>query len=111
MTFDGNNEVEISTKLNFKGKGSYQVYLKIGNVEFANREVSGMGSCGAEQPAAYLGKFYFDESVTSSAIPRALQPRNIQKQNAPNVQRERNSVIVRDGEKRYKLNGAKVLKK
>jgi len=111
MTFDGNNEVEISTKLNFKGKGSYQVYLKIGNVEFANREVSGMGSCGEEQPAAYLGKVYFDESVTSSAIPRALQPRNIQKQNAPNVQRARNSVIVRDGEKRYKLNGAKVLKK
>ena len=111
MTFDGNNEVEISTKLNLKGKGSYQVYLKIGNVEFANREVSGMGSCGAEQPAAYLGKVYFDESVTSSAIPRALQPRNIQKQNAPFVQRERNSVIVRDGEKRYKLNGAKVLKK
>lgn len=111
MTFDGNNEVEISTKLNLKSKGSYQVYLKIGNVEFANREVSGMGSCGAEQPAAYLGKFYFDESVTSSAIPRALQPRNIQKQNAPFVQRERNSVIIRDGEKRYKLNGAKVLKK
>ena len=111
MTFDGNNEIEISTKLNLKGKGSYQVYLKIGNVEFANREVSGMGSCGEEQPAAYLGKVYFDESVTSSAIPRALQPRNIQKQNAPNVQRERNSVIVRDGEKRYKLNGAKVLKK
>lgn len=111
MTFDGNNEVEISTKLNLKGKGSYQVYLKIGNVEFANREVSGMGSCGEEQPAAYLGKFYFDESVTSSAIPRALQPRNIQKQNAPFVQRERNSVIIRDGEKRYKLNGAKILKK
>ena len=111
MTFDGNNEVEISTKLNLKGKGSYQVYLKIGEIEFANRVPTGIGSCGEEQPAAYLGKFYFDESVTSSAIPRALQPRNIQKQNAPFVQRERNSVIVRDGEKRYKLNGAKILKK
>ncbi|MBR1744618.1 MAG: DUF4832 domain-containing protein [Fibrobacter sp.] len=111
MTFDGNNEVEISTKLNLKGKGSYQVYLKIGEIEFANRVPTGIGSCGAEQPAAYLGKFYFDESVTSSAIPRALQPRNIQKQNAPNVQRARNSVIIRDGEKHYKLNGAKVLKK
>lgn len=111
MTFDGNNEVEISTKLNLKGKGSYQVYLKIGEIEFANRVLTGIGSCGEEQPAVYLGKSYFDESVTSSAIPRALQPRNIQKQNAPNVQRERNSVIIRDGEKRYKLNGAKVLKK
>lgn len=111
MTFDGNNEVEISTKLNLKGKGRYQVYLKIGEIEFANRVLTGIGSCGEEQPAAYLGKFYFDESVTSSAIPRALQPRNIQKQNAPFVQRERNSVVIRDGEKRYKLNGAKVLKK
>ena len=59
----------------------------------------------------YIGSFVVDESVTSSAIPRALRPRNIQKQNAPFVQRERNSVIIRDGEKRYKLNGAKVLKK
>jgi len=107
MTFDGNNEIEISTKLNMRGKGRFQVYLKIGNVEFANREVSGMGSCGAERPAAYLGKVYYDADLKTS-IPHAFSTRDIQKQNAPNVQRARNSVIIRDGEKRYKLNGAKL---
>lgn len=104
MTFDGNNEIEISTKLNIRSKGRYQVYLKIGDIEFANHKVSGIGSCGAEQPAAYLGKIYYDESVKSS-IPRALQPRNIQKQNAPFVQRERHNAIIRDGEKSYRANG------
>ncbi len=104
MTFDGNNEIEISTKLNKRGKGRYQVYLKIGEIEFANRVPTGIGSCGEEQPAVYLGKFYFDESV-KSAIPHAF-PAAVQKKNAPFVQRERNSVIVRDGEKRYKANGA-----
>ena len=106
MTFDGNNELEISAKIKGHDKSRYQVYLKIGNVEFANREVSGMGSCGAEQPAAYLGKFYFDESVKTS-IRLGAFPTAAQKQNAPFVQRERNSVVIRDGEKRYKLNGAK----
>ena len=105
MTFDGNNEIEISTKLNIRGKGRYQVYLKIGDIQFANHEVSGIGSCGEERPAAYLGKTYYDESVKSS-IPRTLQPRNNQKQNAPFVQRERHNAIIRDGERRYKANGA-----
>ena len=105
MTFDGNNEIEISTKLNIRGKGRYQVYLKIGEIEFANRVPSGIGSCGEERPAAYLGKVYFDESVKTSIRPRALPA--AQKQDAPFVQRERNSVIIRDGEKRYRLNGAK----
>ena len=43
MTFDGNNEIEISTKLNKRGKGRYQVYLKIGEIEFANRVPTGIG--------------------------------------------------------------------
>lgn len=105
MTFDGNNEIEITAKIKGSSKKRYQVYLKIGDVEFANHKVSGIGSCGAEQPAAYLGKTYYDESVKSS-IPRTLQPRNIQKKNAPFVQRERHNVIIRDGEKRYRINGA-----
>ena len=111
MTFDGNNEIDVSVKIKGSDRTHYQVYLKIGDVEFANRPVSGMGSCGEEQPAAYLGKIYFDESVKTTAIPRALLSGDVQKQNAPFVQRARNSVIVRDGEKRYRLNGAKVLKK
>lgn len=104
MTFDGNNEIEITAKIKGHDKNRYQVYLKIGDIEFANRVPSGIGSCGLEQPAAYLGKFYFDESV-KSAIPHTF-PAATQKKNAPFVQRERNSVIVRDGEKRYKANGA-----
>lgn len=107
MTFDGNNEIEVSTKLNIRGKGRYQVYLKIGDVQFANHEVSGIGSCGEERPAAYLGKVYYDEDIKTS-IPRALTTRDSQKQIAPFVQRERNGMIIRDGEKRYRMNGAKM---
>ncbi len=104
MTFDGNNEIEISTKLNKRGKGRYQVYLKIGEIEFANRVPTGIGSCGEEQPAAYLGKFYFDESVKTSIRPHAF-PAAVQKKNAPFVQRERHNAIIRNGEKRYRANG------
>ena len=103
MTFDGNNEIEILTKLNKRGKGRYQVYLKIGEIKFANSKPSGKGSCGAEQPAAYLGKIYYDENVIS-LIPRTF-PIATQKQNAPFVQRERHNAIIRDGEKRYRANG------
>lgn len=104
MTFDGNNEIEVSVKLDKLRYRNYQVYLKVGNIEFANDKPSGKGTCGLEQPAAYLGKIYYDENVKSS-IPRTF-PAAVQKKNAPFVQRERNSVIVRDGEKRYKANGA-----
>lgn len=104
MMFDGNNEIEILTKLNIRGKGRYQVFLKVGEVQFANSKRVGGGTCGDEQPAAYLGKIYYDENVKSS-IPRAL-PAAAQKKNAPFVQRERHNAIVRDGEKRYRANGA-----
>lgn len=104
MTFDGNNEIEVSVKLGKLRYRNYQVYLKVGNIEFANDKPSGKGTCGLEQPAAYLGKIYYDENVKSS-IPRTF-PAAVQKKNAPFVQRARNSVIVRDGEKRYKANGA-----
>ncbi len=104
MTFDGNNEIEILTKLNIRGKGRYQVFLKVGEVQFANSKRVGGGTCGDEQPAAYLGKIYYDENVKSS-IPRAL-PAAAQKKNAPFVQRERHNAIIRDGNKRYRANGA-----
>lgn len=104
MTFDGNNEIEVSVKLGKLRYRNYQVYLKVGNIEFANDKPSGKGTCGLEQPAAYLGKFYFDESV-KSAIPHTF-PAATQKKNAPFVQRARHNVIIRDSEKRYKANGA-----
>lgn len=106
MTFDGNNEIEITAKIKGHDKNRYQVYLKIGEVEFANRVPSGIGSCGEEQPAVYLGKVYFDESVKSSIRPRTLSTGVDQKKNAPFVQRERHNAIIRDGEKRYRANGA-----
>ena len=105
MTFDGNNELEITAKIKGNDRNRYQVYLKIGEIEFANRVPTGIGSCGEEQPAVYLGKIYFDESVKTTATPRAL-PGAAQNKNAPFVQRERHNVIIRDGGKRYKVNGA-----
>ncbi len=95
MTFDGNNEVLIEAKLGSLKNQSpedwtgipLEVYLKVCN-------------------GVFIGKVVFDESVVS-INPRPLQPSN-QKQSAPFVQRVRNSVIVRDGEKRYRMNGAKM---
>lgn len=108
MTFDGNNEIEIAVKIKGFDKKRYQVYLKIGEIEFANRVPTGIGSCGEEQPAVYLGKIYFDESVKSSAIRHTFSASVAQKKNASFVQRERHNAIIRDGEKRYKANGTGV---
>ena len=108
MMFDGNNEIEIAAKIKGFDKNRYQVYLKIGEIEFANRVPTGIGSCGEEQPAVYLGKIYFDESVKSSAIQHTFSASVAQNKNAPFVQRERHNAIIRDGEKRYKANGTGV---
>jgi len=104
MTFDGNNEISIETKVDGY-QGTMQVYLRVCNeqkyndcVAFANEKSS---------RSIYIGTFISDNRVKSSIAPRALPSGNAQKKNAPFVQRERNSVIIRDGEKRYKLNGAK----
>ena len=116
MTFDGNNEILIEAKL---GSLKYQspedwtgipleVYLKVCNddpveecIHFANDETRNRISNGV-----FIGKVVFDESVKSS-IPRSLSTRDMQKQNAPFVQRVRHNAIVRDGEKSYRVNGAK----
>ena len=105
MTFDGNNEMEIALKLNKPSKGRYQVYLKVGEIEFANSSIGGKGTCGMEQPVAYLGKFYFDENVQSIA-PRVRRSSE-QNSKTPYVQRTRNNVIIRDGDRSYKPNGTK----
>ena len=101
MTFDGNNEISFEVKVN----GYYHemdVYLRVCNgmdfddrVYFANK---------GPADELYLGSFVYDDQVKSS-IPRALQPRNNQKQNAPFVQRERHNAIIRNGEKSYRANG------
>ena len=105
MTFDGNNEIEISVKLGKLRYRNYQVYLKVGDIEFANDKPSGKGTCGMEQPAVYLGKFYFDENVQSIA-PRVRRS-SVQKTETPYVLRARNNVIIRDGDRSYKPNGSR----
>jgi hypothetical protein len=110
MTFDGNNEIEIKAEVKQASKKRYQVYLKIGGIEFANRVPSGIGSCGEEQPAVYLGKVYIDESVNTTGLTvRDLSAGSFgvdaQKKNALFVQRERHNAIIRDGDKRYRVNG------
>ena len=105
MTFDGNNEIEVSVKLGKLRYRNYQVYLKVGDIQFANDKPSGKGTCGQEQPAAYLGKFYFDENVQSIA-PR-IRRSSVQKTEMPYVLRTHNNVIIRNGERSYKPNGSK----
>jgi hypothetical protein len=105
MTFDGNNEMEIEVKLNKLSRGRYQVYLKVGEIEFANSSIGGRGSCGMEQPAAYMGKFYYDENAVS-IMPRASRS-FVQKSQTPYVLRKRNNVIIRNGECSYKSNGSR----
>ena len=105
MTFDGNNEIEVSVKLGKLRYRNYQVYLKVGDIQFANDKPSGKGTCGQKQPAAYLGKFYFDENVQSIA-PR-IRRSSVQKTETPYVLRTRNNVIIRNGERSYRPNGSK----
>jgi len=59
-----------------------------------------------EQPAAYMGKFYYDENA-QSIMPRALRS-SLQKSQTPYVQRKRNNVIIRNGKSSYKPNGTKL---
>lgn len=104
MTFDGNNEISIETKVDGY-QGTMQVYLRVCNeqkyndcVAFANEKSS---------RSIYIGTFISDNRVKSSIAPRALPSGNAQKKNAPFVQRERHNAVIRDGEKSYRLNGAK----
>jgi hypothetical protein len=115
MTFDGNNEmafeVNLGTHKDWDGK-LLEAYLKVCSekkpddcIRFANNYSLIDSPGGVEN--VYIGRFVLDSHVKSSAIPRVL-PSAAQKQNAPFVQRARNSVIIRDGEKSYRLNGAKM---
>jgi len=111
MTFDGNNELSIEAKVgcysNWSGVPMY-VELKVCSetnkedcIHFANKN----GYKYNLESDAYIGSFLM-ENCERTGIPRAL-PGAAQKKNVPFVQRERNSVIIRDGEKRYRANGVK----
>ncbi len=106
MTFDGNNEIIIERKIDGY-EGTMEAYLKVCGDDHCSERIHFANKVKIPDEGIYIGSFVVDNSVKSSAIPRAL-PGAAQKKNVPFVQRERNSVIVRDGEKRYKANGAKV---
>lgn len=114
MTFDGNNEIAFEINLgmhkDWDGK-LLDAYLKVCSekktddcIRFANNMSSEDSANGLEK--IHIGKFVMDSRVETSAFLRALPIRNSLKKNAPFVQRERNSVVIRDSEKRYKANGA-----
>ncbi len=114
MTFDGNNEISFDVNL-----GAHEdwegirldAYLKICSeknpedcIRFAN-DFSPMDSA-YELENIHIGSFVMDSRVKTSTIPRMLPSSAAQKRNAPFVQRERHNAIIRDGVKRYRINGA-----
>lgn len=117
MTFDGNNEIAFEINLgmhkDWDGK-LLDAYLKVCSekktddcIRFANNMSSEDSANGLEK--IHIGKFVMDSRVEASAFLRALPIRNSLKKNAPFVQRERHNAIIRDGEKRYKVNGGSTL--
>jgi hypothetical protein len=113
MTFDGNNELSIEADVGCFSNWSgvrLDVELKVCSektpedcIHFANKNPY----VGNLESDAYIGSFLMGE-CEQTGLPRVLPSSTEQKQNAPFVQRERNSVIIRDGKKRYRLNGAKM---
>ena len=111
MTFDGNNELSIEADVGCFSNWSgvrLDVELKVCSeknpedcIHFANKNPY----VGNLESDAYIGSFLMGE-CERTGLPRVLPSSTEQKQNAPFVQRERNSVIIRDGEKSYRLNGA-----
>ncbi|SIO31495.1 protein of unknown function [Fibrobacter sp. UWB11] len=108
MTFDGNNEISFDVNLSelkygdWSG-GNIDVYLSVCGetigadcIQFANR-LSGYG--------VYIGRYVYDENKHTARLNSISK--SAQKQKVPFVERTRNNVIIRDGERSYKLNGSK----
>ena len=113
MTFDGNNEVLIEARLDGY-QGEMEASLKIcgddrcdDNVRFANKLPGWYAEGATPYNGVCLGSFIVDKNLKPTGIASQVSPASdAQKKNAPFVQRARNSAVVRNGEKRYKLNGA-----
>ena len=106
MTFDGNNEVEISVKFpdDFMLLGSMNVAVVVGDVDFANNYESDSLFFHKPYNGIFVGRVALDKSV-QSINPRSLRVPNAQMKNAPFVQRVRNNIIIREGKKSYRVNG------
>ena len=118
MTFDGNNEISIEADVGCHSAWSgvhLDVELKVCSetnpedcIWFANKNCYKKGyivdddAC-LESDKAYIGNFVMGNCDRTS-IPHSLS-KTAPKINAPFVQRNRNNVIIRNGEKRYRANG------
>ena len=107
MTFDGNNEISFDVNLggveygDWSG-GEINVYLSVCRetiypdcIRFANKF--------ADDREVFIGRYVYDKEKRTTR----LNPisKSAKKQIAPFVQRNRNNIIIRDGEKRYRANG------
>ncbi|WP_290944274.1 DUF4832 domain-containing protein [Fibrobacter sp.] len=118
MTFDGNNEISIEANVGCHSDWSgvhLDVELKVCSetnpedcIWFANKNCYKKGyivdddAC-LESDKAYIGNFVMGNCDRTS-IPHSLS-KTAPKINAPFVQRNRNNIIIRNGEKRYRANG------
>ncbi len=106
MTFDGNNEFSVEVNLSDVKYGDWSggqidVYLSVcketiysGCIQFANKL--------SDDSRIFIGRYVYDKEKRTKLNPFS---KSAQKQNAPFVQRNRNNVIIRNGEKRYRANG------
>ena len=106
MTFDGNNEFSVEVNLSDVKYGDWSggeinVYLSVckesiysGCIQFANKLSDNSG--------IFIGRYVYDKEKRTTLNPIS---KSALKQNAPFVQRNRNNVIIHDGDKRYRANG------
>ena len=111
MTFDGNNEIEFEANVPiFKEWRGWplDIFLRVCSetnssdcIHFANDSLR----AGAIYGGIRIGSFVVDD-WEQSIDPRFSRTGDAEKQKTPFVQRIRNNIVIHNGDKRYRLNGA-----
>ena len=111
MTFDGNNEIEIEAKVqNYKewSRWPLDIFLRVCSennsndcIHFANDSLHARTGYGG----IFIGSFVMDDRGVS-IDQRSLRAQDAQKQKTPFMQRTRNNIVIHNGDKRYRANGA-----
>ena len=111
MTFDGNNEIEIEAKVqNYKewSRWPLDIFLRVCSennsndcIHFANDSLHARTGYGG----IFIGSFVMDDRGVSTDQ-RSLRAQEAQKQKTPFMQRTRNNIVIHNGDKRYRANGA-----
>ena len=111
VTFDGNNEIEFEANVPiFKEWRGWplDIFLRVCSetnssdcIHFANDSLR----AGAIYGGIRIGSFVVDDRE-QSIDPRFSRTGDAEKQNTPFVQRIRNNIVIHNGDKRYRLNGA-----